>query len=194
MKRILASSSFIVLLVFSGCSMMPYNDTFECSKGVNTHICERVSDVYQNSDEIVNKSKSKSKNYDYYVDNKIIFKELQELKSENKDLKNMVESISYTLLQKPIEVVVTDGLAKTIKNKLKKTKTNPSELKKLNKYIKVCVANANIRALPSCKAKVVKVVKKGAKLYALSVDKNGWIKLKDSNYIHRSVTNESCNN
>jgi len=190
MKKLLASSGLIFTFMFSGCSMMPYHDTFECNKGVNTHICERVSDVYENSDNL-NKGYKSNKISDN--ENDKFKKELLFLKRENRDLKNMVEAISYNLLQRPIKVIIVDE-TKEIKNKLKQTKINLSEPKKINKYIKVCVANANVRALPNCKAKVVKVVKKGTKLYALSVNKDGWIKLKDGDYIHRSVTNESCNN
>ena len=68
-----------------------------------------------------------------------------------------------------------------------------NKVKKINKPIKVCVLNANIRKKPSCKSKVVKVLHKGDSIFAL-YEKNGWIKLKNGSFIHKSITDVNCQN
>ena len=60
------------------------------------------------------------------------------------------------------------------------------QIKPINGNVKVCVYAANIRQAPSCKAKVLKVAKKGKVMYA-EYEQGGWVKLSDGTFIHRSI-------
>jgi len=162
------------LFIFTGCSMMPYHDNFICQGGKNTHICKRVSEVYKESEngtlyKDLNKTNPKTK---------IIVQEC----SKCKDLKNIIEAISYEELKKPQEIVII--------NKNKTEKANKNTIIPLNKKVKVCVYNANIRALPSCQAKVVGIAHRGEKLYAYYL-KGAWIKVKGG-WIHKSLVYGGC--
>ncbi len=172
-KIILGIIGITGLFIFTGCSMMPYHDNFICQGGKNTHICKRVSEVYKESEngtlyKDLNKTNPKTK---------IIVQEC----SKCKDLKNIIEAISYEELKKPQEIVIID--------KTNKTKTKETNIP-LNKKVKVCVYNANIRAFPSCQAKIVKVAHKGEELFAYYL-KGAWIKVKGG-WIHKSLVCGGC--
>jgi len=181
---------FPLLIFLTGCSMMPYNDDFACQGGSNTKICASVSDVYLMDESKINslqeRNKLKSLSLErqislidrYKQENNYLFYKVKVEKNKNRDYERMIESIELSKLEKPIVIELN--------------KNNKNKKRILNKYIKVCVLNANIRKAPNCKAKIVKVVHKGDKLYAL-YEQNEWIKLKDNNFIHRSITNEKCN-
>jgi len=177
------------LLFVTGCGVMPYNDNFSCQGGKNTKICASVSDVYL----MDNKQLNSRNNYLLQKDlspeaqesvigiltkqNKMLNYQKQIIKNENQDLKRVIENIEISKLEKPITIFIND--------------TN--KIKILNKPIKVCVLNANIRKKPSCKSKIVKVSHKGDSVFAL-YEKNGWIKLKNGTFIHKSITNLNCQN
>jgi len=174
-NKILLGSA--ITLILTGCSVMPYHDNFMCQGGSNVHICKRVSDVYLESDNL-NLSKKfykatvkKTKQIDYKI-----------LK-ENKELKNIIEAISYNELKNPVEV-------KIIKEYNSTHTINGMSIKTLNRNVRVCVLNANIRKEPSCQAKIVKVAHKNQELYAYYI-KGAWIKVKDG-YIHKSLVCEEC--
>jgi len=170
----------------TGCSMMPYHDTFMCQGGRNIHICERVSDVLQQSDngtlpkyscngKVVKAVNAKpiKVTHIYYSDN-----------CDCKELKNMIEAVSYENLKKPEEIVI-------IKEKSNHNANNTANKKiPLNRYIKVCVYNANIRQKPSCQSRIVKIVRKGTKLYAYYIQ-GAWIKVKGG-FIHKSLVCGGC--
>ncbi|EAI3822951.1 hypothetical protein XJ45_01430 [Campylobacter coli] len=64
--------------------------------------------------------------------------------------------------------------------------SSDSKITQINGKVKVCVYHANIREMPSCKALVLRVAKKGEELDAL-FEQGGWIKLKDGTYVHKSI-------
>jgi len=177
----------IVTLLFSGCSMLPYENNFACEGGSNVKVCKRVSDVYQMDMDNYYKQQNMQSKKNFYTKDYYEYqiKKLQSknkiIDNQNKDLKDIIDGVTISKLEKPIQI--------EIKNT---TNTHRNTKKILNKYIKVCVLNANIRQAPNCKAKIVKVAHKGDKLFAL-YEKNGWIKLKNNNFINRSITNEKCN-
>ena len=156
-------------LLFLGCSMMPYHEDFKCQGGSNIAICQRVSDVYLKSDEINQPKKV----------NRIQIDNNSTLKKENRLLKDMVEAVKYNELKNPVEIVVIKECQKT---------SSPKRI--LNKTMKVCVLNANVRELPSCKSKALKVVKRGEKVFAY-YEKDGWVKIKGG-YIHKSLLCGEC--
>ncbi len=194
-------------LFLSGCSLMPYHDNFMCQGGSNVKICKRVSDVLEESDELnlkenttlhkQNSAYNKSfdcdeKQTNYYQSNCLEYKNCknklerylkakEKLTQENKQLKDMIEAVSLEELQKPIKIEIECKSADNLKK----------DYKPLNKIVKVCVFNANIREKPSCKAKVLKVVKKGTKLYGLALINNTWVRLKEG-YIHKSLVCGEC--
>jgi hypothetical protein len=167
-------------LFLSGCSMMPYHDNFMCQGGSNIHICKRVSDVYEESE------------YGNLTNKKNNHKNIANNNTGNncKDLKNIIEAISYTKLKNPIEVVVVKEKSKNNNQKILNTQNKANKTIPLNKLIKVCVYNANIRTAPSCKAAIVRVAHKGEKLYGYYI-KGAWIKVKDG-YIHKSLVCGEC--
>jgi hypothetical protein len=181
------------LLFITGCGVMPYNDDFSCQGGKNTKICASVSDVYLMDDEQLNKRNNYLLQKDLSPEaqesvigiltkqNKILNYQKQVIQNENQDLKRIIENVEMSKLEKPITIFI-----KNSKNDINKTKI-------LNKSIKVCVLNANIRRKPSCKSKIVKVLHKGDSVFAL-YEKNGWIKLKSGTFIHKSITNLNCQN
>jgi hypothetical protein len=196
-------------LLFNGCLMMPYHNDFICKGGSNTHICKRVSNIYEDTEfnnDInetsgcnCNKTKTNDNNdefnnefnditsYNYYnyeckkknekLKNKII-----NIQKNNQELKEIVTAISYEELKKPVKVMII--------NKKNNQKENNNSVIELNKAIKVCVLNANIRNTPNCKGKVVKVAHKGEKLFAYYL-KGAWIKTKKG-YIHKSLVCDYC--
>ena len=166
------------LLILTGCSMMPYHENFICEGGSNFHICKSVSDVYKES-ENGTLYKDLNKTNKTNPKTKIIVQEC----SKCKDLKNIIEAISYEELKKPEEIVII--------NHYKVIKTNKTnKIIPLNKEVKVCVYNANIRALPSCQAKILKTAHKGEKLFAYYL-KGAWIKVKGG-WIHKSLVCGGC--
>ena len=190
MKRVIIPIG-ILSFVLTGCSLMPYHDKFMCEGGSNIKICKRVSDVLQESDEIntdtgcsCNKTKTQTQKApnQKICQNAVI--QAKKIVDENKKLKNMIEAISLEELQKPVKVEV--------ECKNYKTPSSQKNYIPLNKTVKVCVYNANIREEPNCQAKIVKVVKKGTKLHAIALINNTWIKLKDG-YIHKSLICGECN-
>jgi len=158
-------------LLFLGCSMMPYHEDFKCQGGSDIAICQRVSDVYLKSDEI---NQPKPKKTALKTDNNCTT-----LKKENRLLKDMVEAVKYNELKNPVEIVIIKECQKT---------SSPKKI--LNKTMKVCVLNANVRELPNCKSKILKIVKKGEKVFAY-YEKDGWIKIKGG-YIHKSLLCGEC--
>jgi hypothetical protein len=200
------------LLFVTGCSVMPYNDDFSCQGGKNTKICASVSDVYLMDDEQLNnrnKHLLSKKEKDIIKilkkeNNALMYKQ-RIITYENQDLKRVIENVEMSKLEKPIIIILkkdnrTDiNDSGSIKKTLYKVSNFISEdyinnkVKKINKPIKVCVLNANIRKKPSCKSKVVKVLHKGDSIFAL-YEKNGWIKLKNGSFIHKSITDVNCQN
>ena len=69
-------------------------------------------------------------------------------------------------------------------------KNSKNPIKPLNKKVRVCVLNANIRKEPNCLSKVVRVAKKNEELFAY-YEKNGWVKIKDG-YLHKSLIYGEC--
>jgi len=179
---------FSGIVLFTGCGVMPYHDNFMCQGGSNVHICKRVSDVYLQSDNLTENSQNNTNQNnpyaDFYNPNKqyIKSKKIKCNNSKEKELKDMIEAISYTRLKNPVVVEV-------IKEKCDSTNNN-EKTTPLNKEVKVCVLNANIREKPSCKAKIVKVVHKNQKLYAYYL-KGAWIKVKGG-WIHKSLVCGEC--
>ena len=169
MKKLIISIGTTFFLI--GCSMMPYHDKFMCEGCSNVKICKRVSEVLKESDEI-NKPKLHSTTIYYYNRNYYY----------DKKLKDMIEAISLEELQKPVKVKIVCN-----KSPVKNKKSNVIFKRK----VKVCVYKANIRKKPSCKADVVKVVKKGSILYANALVNDAWIKVKDG-YIHKSLVCKEC--
>jgi glutamyl/glutaminyl-tRNA synthetase len=181
------------LLFITGCGVMPYNDDFSCQGGKNTKICASVSDVYLMDDEQLNKRNNHLLQEDLSPEvqesvigiltkqNKILNYQKQVIQNENQNLKRIIENVEMSKLEKPIIIFI-----KNSKNDINKTKI-------LNKSIKVCVLNANVRKKPSCKSKVVKVLHKGDSVFAL-YEKNEWIKLKNGTFIHKSITNLNYQN
>lgn len=48
-KLKIAICSCVGLFLFSGCSLTPYQSEFSCTKGVNSGVCESVSNNYESS-------------------------------------------------------------------------------------------------------------------------------------------------
>jgi len=181
-KIVLASA---ISFIFMGCSaLMPYHEEFKCQGGSDISICKRVSDVYLESDELVKKNETNTSSVK--VENNESCKN-----NETKELKEMIEAISYNELKNPVEIVVVNE-CKNIKNKdsYRVDKNNKNKIKPLNKKVKVCVLNANIRKEPNCLSKVVRVAKKNEELFAY-YSINDWVKVK-SGYIHRSLICGEC--
>jgi hypothetical protein len=185
-----------------------------CEGGSNVKVCKRVSDVLQESDYIntENKKECLKKHSNSYCDcsfyecmyfkDECCKEEIKEirkckkekecLEKENKTLKDMVEAISLTALEKPVKIISECIIKKTNTNHTNTcTKSKNKKYIPLNKYVKVCVYNANIRKKPDCHAKILKIVKKGTKLYAIALVNNAWIKLKNG-YIHKSLICGLC--
>ena len=166
------------LFIFTGCSMMPYHENFICEGGSNIHICKRVSEVYKESEDGT-----------LYQTQKAIpavnAKPVATTCGNCKELEDEIEAISYENLKKPEEIVIINHYKVIKENNKTQTKAIP-----LNKKIKVCVYNANIRALPSCQAKIVGIAHKGEKLYAYYL-KGAWIKVKGG-WIHKSLVCGEC--
>jgi len=175
----------VIGLLFSGCSMLPYENSFACEGGSNVKVCKRVSDVYQmDMDNYYKQQNIQSKEpfytkdyYEYRL--KVLEYQNKKIEEQNTKLKDIIDGVSISKLEKPIKIDLEVNNVETQKN--------TSKVIQLNKPITVCVLNANIRKEPSCKAQVIKSVKKGTKLYAL-YEKNSWIKIKNSGYIHKSLT------
>ena len=267
-KIVLASA---ISFIFMGCSaLMPYHEEFNCQGGSNINICKRVSDVYLESDDLVDKDETNTSSVK--VENNESYKN-----NETKELKEIIEAISYNELKNPVEVVIINKcndliskkeslnekkmqeLFKNVKifieinkekvlvnkekfefdkfkvkygsfdkNSLVLIRFNDDEInfnlfrkiyfllkdlgfkqiglilsdevvwlknsknpiKPLNKKVRVCVLNANIRKEPNCLSKVVRVAKKNEELFAY-YEKNGWVKIKDG-YLHKSLIYGEC--
>ena len=167
------------VFLFTGCSMMPYHDNFICEGGSNYHICKRVDEVYKESE---NGTLYKTQKVIPAVNAKpVIVKPCNDCK----ELKDEIQAISYENLKKPEEIVVINHYYYTNNNK-----TNTNKIIPLNKTIKVCVLNANLRANPSCQAKITGIAHKGEELHAYYL-KGAWIKTKKG-WIHKSLICGGC--
>ena len=96
-KIVLASA---VSFLFMGCSaLMPYHEEFICQGGSNVNICKRVSDIYLESDKLIDKNKTTST---------VEVKNNNSCKSNEdcKELKEIVEAISYSELKNTVEVKI----------------------------------------------------------------------------------------
>ena len=161
------------LFIFTGCSMMPYHENFICEGGSNVHICKRVSEVYKESE-----------NGTLYQHTKTIPYINSRQTKKDKELKNIIEAVSYENLKKPEEIVIINHYYK------KNFSTPKKRIIPLHKNVKVCVYNANIRALPSCQSKIIGIAHKGKILYADFI-KGYWIKIKNG-WINKSLICGGC--
>jgi len=92
-----------ISFIFMGCSaLMPYHEEFKCQGGSDISICKRVSDVYLESDDLVDKDETNTSSIK--VENNESCKN-----NETKELKEMIEAISYNELKNPVEVVVINN-------------------------------------------------------------------------------------
>jgi len=123
-KIVLASS---ISLFFMGCSaLMPYHEDFKCQGGSEVNICKRVSDVYLESDKLNLPDKNTtSKNTTSTVEN-----------GNTKELKEMIEAISYNELKNPVEVVVINKCNDLIS---KKESLNKKKMQELFKNVKIFI-------------------------------------------------------
>gem|GEM_PF-2884003 len=108
--------------IFMGCSMMPYNNTFQCEKGKNSGVCASLSEVYAMSDntEDIKKQKltdtdSKDEKCEGCENSKAKTESIgspianSSLVVENEYLKQMVEALEIEKIQR--EKRVTAGSA-----------------------------------------------------------------------------------
>ncbi|WP_187648654.1 TraV family lipoprotein [Nitrosophilus labii] len=192
-------SSAAMAILYSGCAMMPYKDDFSCLKGKNNGVCASVSEVYEMSNDdldalqkkrIGENDCNKCKDKDQKEMDKLQYE--TEITKENQKLKDIIEAVELQKItrEKSIIIEIDKNQYKSAvyeKTKLNEcSKTNGTDtVIQLNKIVKVCVANANIRQAPSCEAKILRVAKRGEELYA-KYEKNGWIRIEDG-YIHKSI-------
>ena len=119
-KIVLASS---ISLFFMGCSaLMPYHEDFKCQGGSEVNICKRVSDVYLESDKL----NLPDKNTTSTVEN-----------DNTKELKEMIEAISYNELKNPVEVVIINKCNDLISKKESLKKRLHELFKKAKLFIEI---------------------------------------------------------
>jgi len=190
-------------IFITGCSMLPYRSSFRCNKGKNSGVCASVSKVYEMSFDMDKLKKKKLNQEKEGCDGKCGDEEVKKENSkpiendtnttEKQKLKDIVEAIEIKKLQDGRPIIIQNN-SSTMGKKAALNTTSIVDCSKvsgddvihtLNQNVKVCVYRANIRKEPSCKAKIVRVAKKGEVLYA-EYEKNGWVKT-DDGYIHESI-------
>jgi len=105
--------TILSLLLFTGCSLMPYSDNFSCQKGKNSGVCASISDVYQMTEdkdlEELKKLKVNSKNCN--CNKKQDIQRGKAIKNTDNNDKDLIQAISINQLQneKNITVIINNN-------------------------------------------------------------------------------------
>lgn len=199
-----------VNIFMTGCSMLPYRDSFQCERGKNSGVCASVSEVYEMSfdmDELKKRKLNQKEDAHEIKSEEDIKKDNManetDLINENQKLKEILEAMQIKKLQERRPIIIQDNFSKIDRNIGRNTLKTSSEIVvntankmsysdieddliySINQNVKVCTYKANIRKKPSCKARIVRVAKKDEMLYA-EYEKNGWVKTNEG-YIHKSI-------